>query len=47
MGPGTRIDVPRDDLDTRLPEGLARHDTRILGWLFVAGLGVTTARWWR
>jgi hypothetical protein len=40
-------DDRRDNFDIYLPEWLARHNKRIFGWLFVAGLLFTAARWWR
>lgn len=38
-------DDRRDNFDIYLPLWLARYNKLIFGWLFVAGLGVTLARW--
>ena len=35
----------RDNFDIYLPRWLARHNKVIFGWLFVAGILVTLARW--
>jgi hypothetical protein len=37
----------RDNFDIYLPEWLARHNKRIFGSLFVAGLVFPAVRWWR
>ena len=38
-------DDRRDNFDIYLPLWLARHNKLIFGWLFVAGLIFTLARW--
>jgi polyferredoxin len=38
-------DDRRDNFDIYLPLWLARYNKAIFGWLFVAGLVVTLARW--
>lgn len=38
-------DDRRDNFDIYLPLWLARHNKLIFGWLFVAGLAFTLARW--
>jgi hypothetical protein len=38
-------DDRRDNFDIYLPLWLARYNKRIFGWLFVAGLAFTLARW--
>lgn len=40
-------DDRRDNFDIYLPEWLARHNKRIFGWLYVAGIVVTLVRWLR
>lgn len=41
-------DDRRDNFDIYLPEWLARHNKRIFGTLYVAGIAVTVALWaWR
>ena len=35
----------RDNFDIYLPLWLARHNKVIFGWLFVAGIAFTLARW--
>jgi len=40
-------DERRDNFDIYLPEWLARHNKRIFGWLYVAGIVVTLVRWLR
>jgi hypothetical protein len=40
-------DDRRDNFDIYLPVWLARHNKRIFGWLFVAGLIFTAVWWWR
>lgn len=35
----------RDNFDIYLPLWLARYNKRLFGWLFVAGLAFTLARW--
>jgi hypothetical protein len=35
----------RDNFDIYLPEWLARHNQRIFGTLYVAGISVTLAKW--
>ena len=37
----------RENFDIYLPRWLARYNKQIFGWLFVAGLVLTLARWWR
>jgi len=38
-------DDRRDNFDIYLPEWLARHNKRIFGWLYVAGVALTLLRW--
>ena len=38
-------DDRRDNFDIYLPLWLARHNKLVFGWLFVAGLVFTLARW--
>lgn len=38
-------DEKRDNFDIYLPQWLARHNQRIFGWLFIAGVGLTLVRW--